>query len=111
MDNDAHGFIEDVFEAFLREGTAFHILALELLLDYLTGCLSHYRGLFRVLLVDRVLLPQVDLVTHEDLGHVAHVLLQLRIPLNITIATLLRALTKDEGSTTEKTMRKTSQLG
>jgi hypothetical protein len=95
----------------LCKRTALHILALELLLDDLPSSLAHDRRLLGVLLQQGILITQVDLVADEDFRHVANVLLQLRVPLNQRGSTFLRALTKEEGSITEKTIRKTSQLG
>lgn len=57
LDDDAHGFIEDVLEAILSEGTAFHILALELFFDDLSSCFFHDWGLFWVFLVDCIFFP------------------------------------------------------
>ena len=111
MNHYTHSLVKNGLEAFLCQSTAFHVLALELLLDDLAGRLTQNRGLFWVLLVHSVLFPQIDLVTDEDLRDVSHVFLQFGVPLSRGFITFLRALTKEEGSTTEKTMRKTSQFG
>lgn len=82
LDDDPHGFVEDVFEAILSQGTALHILALELFLDDFAGSFSHYGCLFGVFLVDCVLLPQIDFVPHKYLRHISHVFLELGVPLS-----------------------------
>jgi hypothetical protein len=111
VDDNAHGLVEDGLEPLLGERAALHVLALELLLYDLTCRLLHDGSLFGVLLDQEVLIAQVDLVADKDLGDVADVLLQLGIPLRGESSTFLRAFSKDEGSITEKTMRKMSQLG
>ena len=111
MQNDAHGFVEDGLQAVLGQGAALHVLALELFLNNLPGAFLQNGLLLGIFLQNLVFLPQVDLVSHKNFRYVSYVLSQLRIPLYGRDVTFLRALTKDEGSTTEKTIRKTSQLG
>ena len=111
LDDDSHSLIENTFKAFLGQSTAFHVFALELFLNDFPGCFFHDGSLLGVFLVHGKFLSQVDLVANKDLGDVADILLELGVPLSRLIVTFLRALTKEEGSTTEKTMRKTSQLG
>ena len=95
----------------MSEGTAFHILAFELILDDLAGCFFHYWCIFWVFLGKGEFVSQIDFIAHKDLWHVPHVLLKFWVPLNDKILTFFLALTNEDGSMTEKTMRKTSQLG
>ena len=81
LHDDAHGLVEDVLEPVLGEGTALHVLALELLLDDFACGLLHDGGLLGVLFDCCVLVSQIDFVSDEDLGDVADVLLQLGVPL------------------------------
>lgn len=111
LQDHAHGLVEDGLEALLRERAALHVLAFELVLDDLPCGFLHDGGVLGVFFHHGELVPQIDLVAHEDLRHVPDVLLQFGIPLYRVLGTFLRALTKEEGSMTEKTMRKTSQLG
>lgn len=111
MDDHAHGLVEDSLQALLRQGTALHVLALEFFFDDLAGSLAHDRCILRVLFHDRVFIAKVDFVPDENFWHVSHVFLQLWVPLDGYGCTFLRALMKEDGSMTEKTIRKTSQLG
>lgn len=111
LDDHAHGFIEDIFESFLGQGTTFHVLALKLFLNDLSGGLFHDGRLLGVLFYHRMLFSKIDFVSYKYLRDIADVLLQLGVPLCYHFFTFLRAFTKDEGSTTEKTMIKTSQFG
>lgn len=111
LNHHPHSLVEDCLKAFLSQGTAFHVFALELLFDDLSSCFSHNRGFLRVFFYDCVFISQIDLVADKYFRHASDVLLELRIPLRQIFSTFFLALTKDAGSMTEKTMRKTSQLG
>ena len=111
LDDHTHGFIEHIFESILGQGAAFHVLALKFFFNDLSGGLFHDGGLLGVLFYHGMLLSKIDFVSYKYLWDVADVLLQLGVPLCYHLFTFLRAFTKDEGSTTEKTMMKTSQLG
>lgn len=66
-------------------------------------------GVFRVLILDSVLRPQVYLVAHKNLEGIGHQVLQLRKPLSYVVYTFLLAFMKLAGSTTENTIKNTSQ--
>ena len=111
LEDYPHGFVEDRFESFLSEGAALHVLAFELLLYDFSGSFFHDWGFFGVFFHHSILISQIYLVSHKNLRHVAHIFLQLGVPLYYKEFTFLRALTKEEGSMTEKMTRKTSQFG
>lgn len=82
MDDHAHGLVEDSLQALLRQGTAFHVLALEFFFDDLAGSFAHDGCILGVLFHDGVFIAKVDFVPDENFGHVSHVFLQLRVPLD-----------------------------
>lgn len=111
LEDYPHCFIEHCFQTILSQSTALHILAFKLLLNYFSCSFSHYRSLLRIFFHDCVLVSQISFISHKNLWNIANILLQLRIPLYYDWCTFLRAFTKEEGSMTEKMMRKTSQFG
>lgn len=97
LQDHPHGLIEDRLQALLRERTALHVLAFELVLDDLPCSFLHNGRILGVFFHHGKLVPQIDLVAHEDLRHVPDVFLQFGIPLYSVLGTFLRALTKEEG--------------
>ena len=83
LHDDPHRLVENVFEPVLSERAALHVLALELLLDDLSGSFLHNRGFLRVFLHCGVFVPQVDFVSDKNFRHVTDVFLQLGIPLQL----------------------------
>jgi hypothetical protein len=81
----------------LGEGTTLHVFAFEFLFNYLTGSLFHYGCILWIFFDDGVFISKIDFISNKDLGNIADVFLQFRIPLSIFLVTFLRALTKDDG--------------
>ena len=109
LQDHPHGLVEHVLEADLCKGAALHILALELLLDDFLGGFFHDGRFLRVLFLEGILVPQIDLISHEYFGGVPDDVLQFWVPLNQTHFTFFLALMNEDGSTTENTIRNTSQ--
>jgi hypothetical protein len=105
-----HGLIKDVLEAFLSQGTALHVFRLHLLCHSCCICLQN-GSVLCVFTSLGIFLSLINLISHKNLRNVANDALEFGIPLNRTVITFLVALMKEEGSTTEKTMRKISAFG
>lgn len=106
-----HCSLEHFLQALASQCAALDVFAFQLVLNHCLRCLLCDRSCLRVLCVASGLLPQIHLVSHEDLDGSRHNSLDLRIPLSLSCRTFLRALVKEEGSMTEKAMRKTSVPG
>ena len=83
LQHHPHRLREDLLQTLLRKGAALYVLALHLLLNDFPRRLPRYRRRLRVLVRFFSLLPQVDLIPHENLGGLGNALLQLREPLAI----------------------------
>ena len=109
-DRHPHYLVEHFVQALPRQRTALQVLgAVVLFLDDLAGVFLPDGGLLGVLYLLEVLLAEVDFVADEDLEGIGGGLVEFGQPLRLILFTFLRALTKESGSITEKTMRKTSQ--
>lgn len=103
--------LEHFLQPLSGQSTAFDVFALELVLNHCLSCLLGDRSCLRILCVASGLFPQIHLIPHEDLDSSRDNSLDLRVPLSLKYRTFLRALVKEEGSMTEKAMRKTSVPG
>lgn len=90
----SHGFVEDVFEALLSKGAAFHVLALELFFNNFLGGFFHYRSLFGVFFHQGIFVTQIDFVPDKYFGYISHIFLEFRIPLRSDKCYFLSSINK-----------------
>jgi hypothetical protein len=111
LNHHSHRLVKDILQSILCQSTTLHIFALKFLLYQLSCCLFHNRCFLWIFLYYRIFVSQINLISDKYFRNIPYVFLQLWVPLNRWFITFFRALIKEDGSITEKTMRKTSQWG